>query len=148
MRHTDSDKLVAEESARKSGAAQSGSRKGRLKSGELVDVTAYSRAAGFVVPVALTREAWVAHVDANCDYPLMGRARRAVERRILEILIQASKAALNATDNDVAGFSLYRLTSKHERKTFGRLAIKSDFLVLCEAGDQKEPVITISLVNS
>jgi len=42
---------------------------------------------------------------------------------------------------------MYRLTSKAERKIFGKVVIKNDLLVCCGPGDNAEPVVTIYLLN-
>ena len=129
-------------------AARLPSRRDRLARGELVDVSAYARTAGFRVPVALTRDAWVAHVGIVGDWSPMECGRPAVRRRAMEMRGHALQAVRRTGDSDIAQFRLCRPTGNGEGKAIGRLAIRDHFLVRCEPGDLGEPVVTISLANS
>lgn len=125
------------------------SRKDRFERGDLIDVSQYAGAVGFVFPVALTREVWEALVDIQHDWPLMERTQRAAERRILEILLRALHAVRGVdVRSDAAQFCLYRFTSEAEREKCGRIAIRNDLRVHCGPGDSGEAVITISLLGS
>jgi len=110
-------------------------------------VSPFARTAGFRVPVALTRDAWVAGVDVT-GYSPMGCGSQAVRRRAIEMLGHALQAVRRAGDSDTVQFRLCRPTGNYEAKAIGRLAIRDHFLILCEPGDLGEPVVTITLANS
>jgi hypothetical protein len=122
-------------------------RKDRLAQGNIIDVSTYARPVGFVIPVALSRSVWLALVDGGEGWSFMESSSRAKDRRILEILIEAVRAVRGAEDSETARFSLFRFSSKQERKVSGKIAIKNDLLVRCEPADDESPAITIYLEN-
>lgn len=119
----------------------------RLKSRELIDVSAFANELGFTAPVALSCEVWAGLVEIDHDLPALKRRPRMRERRILDILLEAMKAAKREPRSKEVRFCVHRLTSKAERDVSGKVAVKSELTVRCEPGDFGEPVVTISLAS-
>lgn len=134
--------------AMKKDEEESSSQRGRSKLSGFVEVSSYAEAIGFLIPVFMSRESWRAFVEVEDDIPLMTRNPRMKERRLLEILLQALRAARGAGGERTAHFDMYRLTSKEERKNAGMIAVCRRFLVGCGFGDQGEPIILIELAKS
>lgn len=122
-------------------------RTARLKKGELVDVSRLAREVGFTVHVACSRDVWTGLIEIGHDLPALKRNPRMKERRLLNILLEALQAARRKLGSREVQFSVYRITSKAERETCGKIAVKSDLAVRCDPGDFGEPVVTISLAE-
>lgn len=122
-------------------------RTARLKKGELVDVSRLAREVGFTVHVACSREVWAGLIEIGHDLPALKRNPRMKERRLLNILLEALQAVRRKLGSREVQFSVYRITSKAERETCGKVAVKSDLAVRCDPGDFGEPVVTISLAE-
>jgi len=122
-------------------------RTARLKKGELIDVSYLAREVGFTVHVACSREVWAGLIEIGYDLPALKRNPRMKERRLLNVLLEALQAARRKLGSREVQFSVYRITSKAERETCGKIAIKSDLAVRCDPGDFGEPVVTISLAE-
>ena len=112
-----------------------------IADGVLIDVTETAKEAGFRIPVALTRAAW-----ADCVEWSETDTKRQVPQdqagRLWDVLWMASNAIKRArTSICSVMFDLYRVPR-------GGLATKprrATLQVICEPGDQGEPVVTIML---
>lgn len=128
------------------------SREQALADGALIDASRMAKQAGIVVPVALTREAWVRYVEFEAD----DGQGQSIEGRLWDVLWMFRTAA-RAFDGDVLEFSVY--VAKRDRGDWQQneavperesgLSRESCRLVTLKAqigpGDSAEPVITIML---
>lgn len=86
------------------------SRRGALlQSGELVDVTAIAREAGFRHPVALTRAAWDACVAWSAADAARTGALQDEDGRLWDVLWMVSRAAQEDPDAASIDFSVVRI---------------------------------------
>ena len=105
-----------------------------LEDGVLVDLTAWSRDAGFVVPVACTRTVWDRWIVPPEETRELGQSERGRAHDVLWVLfvmIKKSKSAGARIDFEV----MFLQTPQRHR----RVRLKA----ICGPGDNAEPVITI-----
>ena len=114
---------------------------------DLVDVSHFAKTVGFVFPVALTRNAWLALVDIRHDRLLIERNPRVVVQRVLAILIAARGASLDAGDRASTSVGMCRFTSRDERKATGKFVVRNRLRIQCDPDERAEPIITISLAE-
>lgn len=112
-----------------------------IEDGELVDVSTLAREAGFTVPVAMTRTAWLDCVEwTDAD-----RARKAAgqdeQGRLWDVLYMARQAARRARGEPRLRYELYRVRREGRGLRARRVALDLHI----GPGDAGEPVITILL---
>lgn len=116
------------------------SREQALDDGTLVDVTSAAREAGFKLPVALTRAAWLDAVtwserDSQMQMPQVEGGR------LWDVVWMASLAARRSRCSSTVAFQLYRVP-RDGKETRPRLITLHMHLT---PGDAGEPVVTITL---
>ena len=101
-----------------------------LRDGELVDVTPMAREAGFRVPVAVTRAAWVGVVEPD-ETP-----GQSVEGRLWDVLWMLHYAiATSPGSGSTIRFQLYAL--------IGGVSRPVTLKAVMGPGDEGEPVLTV-----
>lgn len=111
------------------------SRAQAIDDGVLVDVSTVAREAGFRVPVAITRTAWIAYVEVPTE-KLKGEGQ-SEEGRLWDVLWMASLEARRDKNRDHCLFSLRVRLKEGLRRVQLQLHIGP--------GDNAEPVATIML---
>lgn len=115
-----------------------------IADGDLVDVSATAREAGFKLPVAISRAAWTDAVEWTDDDNRRKGTLQDEAGRLWDVLWMASLAARRASNSsDRREFSLLR--TPHEGR--GRAPKLATLKLVCGPGDAAEPVITILLPN-
>ncbi|QCM14328.1 hypothetical protein CFBP6625_28225 (plasmid) [Agrobacterium tumefaciens] len=114
-----------------------------IADGVLVDVTETAREAGFRIPVALTRAAWVDCVE----WTEADEARKATTQdeagRLWDVVWMAHLAARTAGNVERCLFDLYRVP----REGRGNRPRRVSLAMHIGPGDNAEPVITIMQPN-
>jgi hypothetical protein len=105
-----------------------------IEDGELVDVSAVAREAGFVYPVALTRAVW----SLIENIPARLKGIEDLQGRLWDVLYMARLAARRGGSVTIYSLILNRVENGRARRN---LQLKMH----CGPGDQGDPVITISL---
>ena len=101
-----------------------------LRDGELIDVTPMAREAGFRVPVAVTRAAWVGVVEPD-ETP-----GQSIEGRLWDVLWMLHCAIARAPRaGSIMRFELYAL--------IGGVSRLVTLKAIVGPGDEAEPVLTI-----
>ncbi len=107
-----------------------------LEDGFLIDVTQTAREAGFVYPVAVTREVWNRYVEV--PQGVIGQDEMG---RLWDIVWMGWIAARREKAHSAV--LLYRLLVRNENRRARLVTLKA----ICGPGDNAEPVVTIMLPN-
>jgi len=121
-------------------------RSAKLAEGQLIDVSAQAKSVGFVVPVAISRDAWDKLIDIQNGSKLAEHNPLRRERHLLQILHEAVRVARRAEDSE-SSFMAYQPADGFVGKRTRKIGIQHRLLIQCGPGDCDEPVVTISLVT-
>lgn len=118
-------------------------RAGLLADGELVDVSATAREAGFRLPVAITHAAWLDCVEWSEADNLRKSTYQDQAGRLWDVLWMASVAVKTSRSASASRlvFELHRVP----RSGRGRAAKRTTLVVEIGPGDAGEPVLTVML---
>lgn len=112
-----------------------------IEDGELIDVTETAREAGFTVPVALTRAAWVDCVAWGEDEKARKNTGQDEAGRLWDVLYMGYRAASAAGSEQRREYDIYRTPSEGR----GVKARRTTLAIHIGPGDDPAPVITIML---
>lgn len=111
-----------------------------LADGELVDVTATAREAGFTLPTAVTRAVWIDCIQwGEAEKKAKPRACQDQEGRLWDVVYMAFHAARRAPQSSRTSYSIHRVPADGQ----GLRARPVELILRVTPGDQGEPVITI-----
>ena len=109
-------------------------RKQAIEDGVLVDLTAWSRDTGFVIPVACTHALWQGYIVPPPGTAELGQSERGRGHDLLWMLYLAIRSAPKSQDTLM--FEVIFLQAPGKQETVQLKAI-------CGPGDQGEPVLTL-----
>ncbi|MFC7522151.1 DUF6573 family protein [Xanthomonas populi] len=110
-----------------------------LEDGDLVDVSALAREAGFKMPVAVTRAVWADCVAWSQDDTKRKHVPQDEQGRLWDVLFMARNFAARGGDANRVPFALHRVP----REGRGHQARIVTLHMHIGPGDDAEPVITI-----
>jgi hypothetical protein len=115
-----------------------------LEDGGLVDVSEIAREAGFKIPVAISRAAWVDCVEwTDADEERTG-AYQDQSGRLWDVVFMSFYAAKTmGGSGDTVTVTLARVDREGSTQEAQEVHLK----MICHGGDNREPVITIMLPN-
>lgn len=119
------------------------SRADMLADGNLIDVTATAKEAGFKFPTAITRAAWedcVAWTDADAERT---GCYQDVEGRLWDVLYMAMHAAKACRGGDQIKVQLVRVDRHATPTEEGVEPTEVELIMIIGPGDTPEPVLTI-----
>lgn len=114
------------------------SRKQAIEDGVLVDLSAWARETGFVIPVACTSEVWHGHIVPPQGTRELGQSERGRAHDVLWLLYVAIRKAGSGADQLIFEVAFLQASGR----------IKSVQLkAICGPGDAGEPVLTILMLQ-
>jgi hypothetical protein len=119
------------------------SRQQAIDDGELIDASVIAKEAGFTVPVAITRAAWVDCVEWSAETAKRKLVPQDEEGRLWDVVYMAYLAARARSNEQRRLFELHRVPT-HGR---GNQPRRTLLAMHVGPGDDGDPVITISLPN-